>query len=79
MNHRHLIWVLLGGLVLASCVHRPEPSGPIPSRQQLEWQQLETYAFIHFGLNTFNNMEWGFGNTPSHTFNPSNLDCEQWV
>ncbi len=79
MNHRHLIWVLMGGLLLASCTHRPEPSGPIPSRQQLEWQQLENYAFIHFGLNTFNNMEWGYGNTPSHTFNPTHLDCEQWV
>ena len=79
MNHRHLIWVLMGGLMLASCAHGPEPSGPIPTAQQLEWQQLENYAFIHFGLNTFNNMEWGFGNTPSYTFNPTNLDCEQWV
>ena len=79
MNHRHLTWLLTGGLMMASCAHRPEPSGPIPTAQQLEWQQLETYAFIHFGLNTFNDMEWGFGNTPSFTFNPTNLDCEQWV
>ena len=79
MNRRHLIWMLTGGLMLASCAHRPEPSSPIPNRQQLEWQQLENYAFIHFGLNTFNNMEWGFGDTPAKTFNPANLDCEQWV
>ena len=57
MNLRYLIWVLMGGLMLASCAHSPEPSDPIPSRQQLEWQQLENYAFIHFGLNTFNNMD----------------------
>ena len=63
----------------SSCLHRPERSYPIPTANQLEWQQLENYAFIHFGLNTFNNMEWGYGDTPASTFNPTNLDCEQWV
>ncbi len=73
-------WAVLfvGGLVVA-CSCPPERSYPIPTRQQIEWQQLENYAFIHFGLNTFNNMEWGYGNTPSYTFNPTNLDCEQWA
>lgn len=64
---------------MCSCVRAPQPDYPVPTRQQLEWQQLETYAFVHFGLNTFNDLEWGYGNTPASTFNPVELDCEQWV
>ena len=79
MNKAKSILFCLIAMMLASCTSRPQRSYPVPTKQQLEWQQLETYAFIHFGLNTFNDMEWGYGNTPSHTFNPSNIDCEQWV
>lgn len=57
----------------------PEPLYPIPTEQQVEWQKMEQYAFVHFGLNTFNDMEWGFGDTPASTFNPTNLDVDQWV
>ena len=76
---RHLVLSIAILLCLASCAPRPERSCPVPTRQQLEWQQMETYAFIHFGLNTFNDMEWGYGDTPAETFNPIDLDCEQWV
>ena len=68
-------------LCMISCtkVKVPKPINPIPSQEQIDWQKLETYAFFHFGLNTYNDLEWGYGNTPASTFNPVNLDCEQWV
>lgn len=50
-----------------------------PSQKQLDWFSMESYAFIHFGPNTFTNLEWGDGNEPETIFNPVKLDCNQWV
>ncbi len=50
-----------------------------PSARQAAWQDLEFTVFIHFGMNTFTNREWGEKGTPANTFNPTALDAEQWV
>ena len=53
--------------------------GPVPTENQLRWQDMEMYAFIHYSLNTYTDQEWGFGNEDPKLFNPSTLDCRQWA
>ena len=39
---------------------------------------MEYYSFIHFGINTINNVEWGKGSENIAAFNPLKLDTDQW-
>ena len=50
-----------------------------PTQRQIEFQELEFYAFIHFTVNTFTDKEWGDGKENPGIFNPEKLDAEQWV
>lgn len=68
-------------IVLFSCTstNPPTPVLPLPSERQLVWHELEFYAFVHFNMNTFTNMEWGYGDENPELFNPTELDCRQWA
>ena len=57
----------------------PQPVGPVPSPRQLAWAEREYFAFVHFNMNTFTDVEWGEGREPAASFEPSELDCAQWA
>ena len=56
-----------------------EKTLPTPNYRQMEWYSRGYTAFIHFGMNTFTDREWGDGTESPSTFNPSELDCRQWI
>lgn len=58
----------------------PLPILPIPSARQVRWQRGEMAMFLHFGMNTFTDSEWGSGQADPRLFNPTDsLDARQWA
>ena len=63
----------------AGAVSPPAPFGAIPADRQLRWHELETTAFLHFGINTFTGREWGNGDEDPNLFQPSAFDADAIV
>ena len=57
--------------------------GPVPSTVPTEGQKAQIARrfgmFIHFGINTFNNVEWSDGTLPIASYNPDTIDADEWV
>lgn len=50
----------------------------VPNNRQLAFSDIEYYNFIHYGMNTFTDAEWGDGTADPSEFNPENVDTDQW-
>jgi alpha-L-fucosidase len=51
----------------------------LPRPNQTDWMRLERTFFLHFGVNTFNEVEWGTGREEPSIFNPTELNANQWL
>ena len=83
MNRRSFLHTATTALVACSLPPRAQmrstPLRPRPSPSQLAWQRDELALFLHFGVNTFTDREWGDGHEDPSIFSPSALDARQWA
>lgn len=56
-----------------------DPFGSTPTSRQIDHFKIGKKAFIHFGMNTFSNSEWGSGKESAELFDPSNINVRGWV
>lgn len=53
-------------------------SKPEPTAAQKKWMDLKFGMFIHFGINTFYDVEWSDGKLSPAKYDPKELDTDQW-
>ena len=92
-SRRSFLTQVATGAVIASLAHpslaaaapgprwfgRGRSKRPHPSVAQLNWQRDELALFLHFGVNTFTDREWGDGKESPSIFNPTRFDARQWA
>src|SRR5262245_25999728 len=73
------------GMVAATRLRNPLFATPVtvarprPTASQLDWQRDELALFLHFGINTFTDREWGDGSEDPGVFAPGRLDARAWA
>lgn len=75
--------IALASLLLQSALAfgqpAPKPYGVTPSAAQLNWHKLEMYCIVHYGVDTYTDKEWGFGDENPKLINPAKFDAVQIV
>jgi alpha-L-fucosidase len=70
--------LLIGTAALAAAA-APSAYGTLPSSRQLQWHELDLYAFLHFTVNRFTDKEWGYGDEDPAVFDPAQFDADAIV
>src|SRR5262245_7956267 len=78
-RRRFLLSVAAAAVVPRTRGHARAAARPRPSAAQLAWQQDELAMFLHFGVNTFTDREWGDGREAPSIFAPAHLGARQWA
>lgn len=61
------------------CQTAPKLYSALPTKPQLNWHEMEMYCIIHFGVDTYTDKEWGFGDENPATLNPKKFNAGQIV
>jgi len=65
---------------LSNPENEPAAVHPVPHERQVLWNETEFYAFFHYGMNTFTDLEWGFGNEDVKRYAPTaEPNPRQWL
>ena len=80
MKIQHIITALLALASTVGAANPPAPYGAVPTEQQIQWQRMEWYAFVHFGITTYlDYKQWGYGDEDPNLFNPTDFDADKIV
>jgi alpha-L-fucosidase len=79
---RNLFSTLFLSLLILSCtaqVEPPKPYGALPTESQINWHKMEYFSLVCYGLNTYTEQEWAYGDVEAKLFKPTDLDTDQWA
>lgn len=76
-------WIFLSGFIAGmlpcSAQNAPQPYGALPTQAQLDWHEMEMYCIIHYGVDTYTDREWGYGDEDPALINPARFDAHQII
>ncbi len=79
---KNSVYTFFLSLLMFSCqlnVEPPQAFGPIPTEEQLSWHEMEYFSLVCYGLNSYTEEEWAYGDVNPKLFNPSDLNTDQWA